>query len=171
MNETVNLILDTFDQFSDKQQPVEFDHWFNYLAFDIVGEVVFSQRFGFIKGGKDIGGSIANSRSLNAYITAAAGYFQWLHDLTLGNPLLSKLSLPPNNHVFDTAMAALRRRETNPYARNDMVEHGKRTLKKRPDRMMITHLQTVVTGTVGAGADTVSAAQQSFVYHMLRKPQ
>ncbi|KAL4816232.1 cytochrome P450 [Aspergillus spinulosporus] len=147
MNETISLMLDRFDQFSDKQQPVEFDHWFNYLAFDIVGEVVFSQRFGFIEGGKDIDGSIANLRSLNAYITAA-GYFQWLHDLTLGNPLLSKLNLLPNNHVFDTATAALRRH-----------------------RMTITHLQAVATGTVGAGADTVSAALQSFVYHMLRKPQ
>ncbi|KAL4733347.1 cytochrome P450 [Aspergillus similis] len=170
MTEVVSLMLDRFDQFSDQQQPVEFDHWFNYLAFDIVDEVVFSQRFGFIEGGKDIGGSIANSRSLNAYITAA-GYFQWLHDLTLGNPLLSKLNLLPNNHVFDTTMAALRRRETNPHARNDMVEHWKRTLKEHPDQMTITHLQAVATATVGAGADTISAALQSFVYHMLRKPQ
>ena len=68
-------------------------------------------------------------------------------------------------------MAALHRRETNPHARNDMVEHWKRTLKEHSDRMMITHLQAVATGTVGAGTDTVSAALQSFVYHMLRKPQ
>ncbi|KAL4981317.1 cytochrome P450 [Aspergillus falconensis] len=170
MNAMVSLLLDRFDQFSDSQQPVELDHWFNYLAFDIVGEVVFSQRFGFLESGKDIGGSIANSRSLNVYITAA-GYFQWLHNLTLGNPLLSILNLLPNNHVFDTAMAALHRRETNPHARNDMVEHWKRTLKEHPDRMTITDLQAAATGTVGAGADTVSAALQSFVYHMLRKPQ
>lgn len=83
MNETISLMLDKFDQFFDKQQSVEFGHWFNYLAFDIVGEVVFSQRFGFINGGKDRGDSIANSRTLNAYITAA-GYLQWLHNLTLG---------------------------------------------------------------------------------------
>ncbi|KAL3433256.1 cytochrome P450 [Aspergillus tetrazonus] len=151
MNEMISLMLDKFDQFSDKQQSVEFDHWFNYLAFDIVGEVVFSQRFGFIKGGKDMGDSIANSRTLNAYITAA-GYLQWLHNLTLG-------------------LYSLHRRETNPHARNDMVEHWKRTLREHSDRMMITHLQAVATGTVGAGADTVNAALQSFVYHMLRKPQ
>ncbi|KAL4755323.1 cytochrome P450 [Aspergillus terricola var. indicus] len=148
----------------------KFDHCFNYFAFDIVGEVVFSQRFGFIEAGKDLGGSIAKSRSLNAYI-AAAGYFKWLHDLILGNPLLSKLNLLPNNHVFDTAMAALRRRETNPHTRNDMVEHWKRAFKEHPDRMTLTPLQAAATGTVGAGADTVSAALQSFVYHMLRKPQ
>ncbi|KAL5001073.1 cytochrome P450 [Aspergillus recurvatus] len=170
MNDMVSLMLEKFDQFSDNQQPVEFDHWFNYLAFDIVGEAVFSQHFGFLESGKDIGGSIANSRSLNVYITAA-GYFQWLHNLTLGNPLLSKLNLLPNNHVFDTAMAALRRREANPHARNDMVEHWKRTLKEHPDRMQVTDLLAAATGTVGAGADTVSAALQSFVYHMLRKPQ
>ncbi|KAL4762796.1 cytochrome P450 [Aspergillus foveolatus] len=146
MNETINLMLDKFDHFSGKQQPFEFDHWFNYLAFDIVGEVVFSQRFSFIENGKDIGGSIANSRSLNAYITAA-GYFQWLHKLTLGNPLLSKLNLLPNKYVFNTAMAALHRRETNPHARNDMVEHWKRTLKEHSDGMTITHVQAVATGT------------------------
>ncbi|RDW58561.1 cytochrome P450 [Aspergillus mulundensis] len=170
INAMVELMLDRFDQFSETQELVEFDKWFNYLAFDIGGEVVFSQRFGFLESGTDIGGAIANNRSLNAYIVAA-GYFQWLHNLTLGNPLLSKLNLLPNNHVFDTAMAALRRREANPDARNDMVEHWKRTMREHPDRMTIIDFQAAATGTIGAAADTVSAALQSFVYHMLRKPQ
>jgi hypothetical protein len=92
------LMIGRFNEFSDNKEPVTFDEWFNYLAFDVIGEVVFSESFGFLKTGKDLGSSIANSRSLNAYI-AAAGYFQWLHNLTLGNPLLSKLNLMPNNHL------------------------------------------------------------------------
>ncbi|KAL4907067.1 hypothetical protein BDW74DRAFT_190058 [Aspergillus multicolor] len=166
----IQIMLNRFDQFAEKQELVEFDKWFNYLAFDIAGEVVFSHRFGFLESGRDIGGAIANNRSLNAYIVAA-GYFQWLHNLTLGNSLLSKLNLLPNNHVYDTAMAALHRRESNPDARHDMVEHWKRTLKVHPDRMTIIDFQAAATSTIGAAADTVSAALQSFVYHMLRKPQ
>ncbi|KAL4784109.1 cytochrome P450 [Aspergillus varians] len=167
---TIGLMLDKFDQFSENREVVAFDYWFNFLAFDIVGEVVFSERFGFLESGKDLGGSISNSRSLNAYI-AAAGYFQWLHNLTLGNPLLSKLDLMPNNHLFDTTTAALERRQANPHPRNDMIEHWKRTLEEHPERMTIIDLQATATGTVGAGADTISGALQSFVYHMLRKPQ
>ncbi|KAJ0412965.1 cytochrome P450 [Aspergillus carlsbadensis] len=166
----IRLMIERFDQFSDDQEPVALDEWFNYLAFDVIGEVVFSESFGFLKSGQDLGSSIANSRSLNAYI-AAAGYFQWLHNLTLGNPLLSKLNLMPNNHLFDTTMAALKRRQANPEHRNDMVEHWKTTLAKYPQRMTITDLHATATGTVGAGADTISGALQSFVYHMLRNPQ
>jgi cytochrome P450 len=166
----IRLMLARFDTFSDDRKPVAFDEWFNYLAFDVIGEVVFSESFGLLKTGQDLGSSIANSRSLNAYI-AAAGYFQWLHNLTLGNPLLSKLNLMPNNHLFDTTMEALKRRQANPEHRNDMVEHWKTTLARHPQRMIITDLHATATGTVGAGADTISGALQSFVYHMLRKPQ
>ncbi|KAL3481341.1 cytochrome P450 [Aspergillus californicus] len=166
----VGLMLDKFDEFADKKAMVEFDLWFNFLAFDVIGEVIFSESFGFLKSGKDLGGSIANSRGLNAYI-AAAGYLQWLHNLTVGNTLLSKYDLLPNNHLFDTTMAALQRRQANPDHRNDMIEHWMRTVKEHPERMTIIDLQAAATGSVGAGADTVSGAMQAFVYHMLRKPQ
>jgi len=170
MDSIIQLMLSKFDQFAEKQEPVELDYWFNFLAFDIIGEVVFSESFGFLESGKDLGGSIGNSRALNAYI-AAAGYFQWLHNLTLGNSLLSKYNLMPNNHLFDTTMAALQRRQANPSPRNDMIEHWKKTLEQHPERMTIIDLQATATGTVGAGADTISGALQSFVYHMLRKPE
>ncbi|KAL4938329.1 hypothetical protein BDV06DRAFT_201108 [Aspergillus oleicola] len=170
MDAMISLMLSRFDQFATKHELVDLDYWFNFLAFDIVGEVVFSEGFGFLESGKDLGGSIANSRSLNAYI-AAAGYFQWLHNLTLGNPLLTKLNLMPNNHLFDTTMAALQRRQSNLRPRNDMIEHWKKTLQEHPERMTMTDLQATATGTVGAGADTISAALQSFVYHIIRKPQ
>jgi cytochrome P450 len=68
-------------------------------------------------------------------------------------------------------MAALKRRQANPEHRNDMVEHWKTTLARHPQRMTITDLHATATGTVGAGADTISGALQSFVYHTLRKPQ
>ncbi|KAL4789126.1 cytochrome P450 [Aspergillus venezuelensis] len=168
MDAMVKLMLKRFDQFAAKQELINLDYWFNFLAFDIVGEVVFSESFGFLESGKDLGGSIANSRSLNAYIVAA-GYFQWLHNLTLGNPMLTKLDLMPNNHLFDTTMAALQRRQSNPNPRNDMIEHWKKTLQEHPERMTMTDLQATATGTVGAGADTISGALQSFVYHMLRE--
>ena len=169
MDSMIQLMLSKFDQFAERQEPVKLDYWFNFLAFDIIGEVVFSESFGFLESGKDLGGSIGNSRALNAYI-AAAGYFQWLHNITLGNSLLSKYNLMPNNHLFDTTMAALQRRQANPSPRNDMIEHWKKTLEQHPERMTIIDLQATATGTVGAGADTISGALQSFVYHMLRKP-
>ena len=169
IDDTVKLLLGHLDTCAAVQQPVELDKWFNYLAFDIIGEVTFSKRFGFLEQGADIGGAISNSKALNAYIVLA-GFFQTLHNWTLGNPILTKYKILPMGHIFDTTMRAISERLQNPRARYDMIEHWKKTLNDHPDRMSMRDLQAAATGTVGAGADTIATSLQSFVYHLCKNP-
>ena len=170
IDSTIELLEKRWDELSQENKPVEFDKWFNYMAFDIVGEVTFSSRFGFLESGRDIGGAIANSRVLTLYVTIA-GYFQWLHRLTLGNPLIAYFNLTPSQHIFDTCLTAVNARRKNPNTRMDMMEQWLGTLKAHPDRFEEKELHAVATATIGAGADTISATLQAFWYNLLRQPQ
>ncbi|KAL2787917.1 cytochrome P450 [Aspergillus keveii] len=148
---------------------VHLDKWFNYFAFDVVGEVTFSQSFGFVKAGNDIGSAIANARKLALYVSIM-GHYVWFHNLTIGNPLMSTLGLIPASHLFDTCVAAIDTRKKNPEARNDMMERWLNARNTYPDRMTDNDVFAAAAANVGAGAETVSASLQALVYYLLRNP-
>ena len=170
IDDVIGLLEERLDQLSDSNTPVEFDKWFNYMAFDIIGEVTFSKRFGFLDKGMDVGGAIANTRILTAYISVMA-HLQWLHRLTLGNPIISYLGLEPNQHIFDTAKEAVSARQANDFARTDMIEQWKISRRNHPERMAEQEIQDVATATIGAGADTISATLQAFFYYLFKHPK
>jgi hypothetical protein len=153
-----------------ENKPVESDKWFNYLAFDAISEVTFSKAFGFLETGTDVGGSIENSRILTFYV-AVMGYFQIIHRLTLGNPLIRKLDLTPSQHIFDTVRRAVTARKSNPDKRADMLEQWMLQLREHPERFEENELYGVSNGTVGVSANTISATLQAFWYYHLRSPQ
>ncbi|PYH94298.1 cytochrome P450 [Aspergillus ellipticus CBS 707.79] len=166
----LTLLEDQFDQLIAAGQPVEFDRWFNYFAFDVVGEVTFSSPFRFLETGTDIRNAIANTRALALYI-AIMGHYVWLHNLTLGNPLLSRLGLQPSSHIFDTCLAALDQRKKNSAVRLDMMERWLHVRREYPDRMDEAEVFGAAVANIGAGADTTSATLQAFFYYLLRNPQ
>ncbi|KKY18428.1 putative benzoate 4-monooxygenase cytochrome p450 [Phaeomoniella chlamydospora] len=155
----VDAILDTmekqFDRLTKQGKPIEFDKWFNYFAFDVVGEVTFSKAFRFVETGTDIRNAISNTRALALYI-AIMGHYVWLHNWTLGNPLLSRLALDERNK--------------NPAVRNDMMERWLGVRRQYPDRMAESEIFGAAVANIGAGADTASGTLQGLFYFLLRNP-
>lgn len=168
VDSTITLLLDWLDQHADEHKPIHLNDFFTYTTFDIVGETLFSQPFGFLREGKDIGGAIANSLAQNIYV-AVGGYMQWIL-LLLSNPFVTWLNILPFGHIIDTAMGAIKEREKNPDARFDVVQHWFKYLAQHPDRMNPREIQSAATNAVAAGADTVACGLQAFVYHMIRRP-
>ena len=168
VSRTIEMLLGWLDKHAASGEPMHLDKFFTYTAFDVVGEVVFSKQFGFLKEGEDIGSSISNSLALNAY-AAVGGFFQpW--NMIVANPFVTWLQVMPMGHLFNTTMVAIGERERNPDARFDIAAHWFKTLKQHPERMQLRDIHAQATTSVGAGADTVSCGLQAFVYHMLRHP-
>ena len=165
----IELLGTRLTELSEAHRPVEFDKWFNYFAFDVIGEVTFSTPFGFLESRTDVGGSIQNTRILTVYV-AVIGYFLTIHRWTLGNPWIGKLGLTPAQHIFDTVRRAVAAREKNPEVRTDMLEQWMNSMKANPERFDENEMYGVANATVGAGADTVSATLQAFWYYMIRTP-
>jgi cytochrome P450 len=170
VDDSIRLLKARLVGFSNSQNEIHLDHWFNYLAFDVLGEIIFSRAFGFLEAGMDLGGSIANSKALTLYITLA-GFFQGIHRLTLGNPILSDRKLMPTQHIFDTTLRAIESRKRNTEVRKDILSVWMQQRAADPDKFSKKELYGCVNMTVGAGADTVSASLQSFFYHLIRHPK
>lgn len=167
IDSALQLLESRLDQFSAQNKPVRFEEWLNYLAFDILGEVTFSQSFGFLEAGKDIGRTVANNIFLRLYLSIM-GHFPWAHDYLLANPWIEYFNLTPSMHVFDTCVAALDTRSKNDEVRKDMLEQWKYQLKKHPERMEEKEIMANAVANLGAGSDTMSSATQAFVYLMIR---
>lgn len=165
---TIEQLLDWMDRYAEEQKPMELDLFFSYTAFDVIGEVLFSRPFGFIKKGEDIDGTLHVGQPINAY-AAVAGYVgKWHH--VLANPITSDLGLLPTGFLFKTAMAAVAERQKNPDSRYDVVAHWLRTMQEHPERLTTNDLHANLITNVGAGSDATSSSLQSFVYHMTRHP-
>lgn len=52
MNETIELMEQRLSELSQKTQQVDLGQWLNFLAWDLLGEVMFSSRFGFLDEGQ-----------------------------------------------------------------------------------------------------------------------
>jgi len=166
----IELFESRLDQMSQMGEKVQLDRWFNFCAFDVVGEITFSKRFGFVEQGRDIGGAIANSRKLVLYISLI-GHAYWLHGILLGNPIIGWLNLQPSNHVFDTCLAAVEARKKNEKVRKDMMEQWLEQRRTHPDRMQEKEILAAAVSNIAAGADTISTTLQSIFYYLLRNPK
>lgn len=133
VDDLIRLLESRFDHCIRTGQAVELDKWFNFFAFDAVGEVTFSQSFRFLETGTDVRNACANTEKLRVYV-AAMGHYVWFHHWTLGNPLLSRLGLQPSSHIFDTCLDAFARRKKNPEVRKDMVAEWYRAHHQSPNR-------------------------------------
>lgn len=63
----VEPLLEWLDSYASSKKPMDLSRFLSFATFDVIGEVIFSTRFGFLEQGKDIGNAIDNSLSLNAY--------------------------------------------------------------------------------------------------------
>ncbi|KAF7715240.1 Uncharacterized protein PECH_008736 [Penicillium ucsense] len=169
IDNVLSVLRTRFDELCKSGAPVEFQNWFSYYAFDVLGEVTFSKSFGFVESGSDIRNAIANTGALVYYI-ALMGNYIWFHNLTLGNPLFSWLGLQPNSHIFDTCLIAVDDRKNNPKVRHDMMQRWLDTRAAYPDRLSERDVFAAAVANIGAGAETVSTAAQTVLYNLLRNP-
>ncbi|KUI53743.1 Pisatin demethylase [Cytospora mali] len=168
IDEMISLFLGWMDKFAESREPMNLRMFFSFTTSDIIGELLFSQPFGFLSQGKDIGNAIANSIPLSAY-AAVMGFFGWTHTLFVANPLVTWLRILPMGHLYDHAVQAIDKRIANKDARFDLISHWFKSLERNPD-MTVRDIYAKATSDVGAGLDTVTIGLSSFVYHMIRHP-
>ncbi|KAK0617794.1 benzoate 4-monooxygenase cytochrome P450 [Bombardia bombarda] len=167
VDSVVDMFLAYLDNASQSRAPFDLDKYLTFTAFDVVGEMLFSKQFGFLREDRDVGSAIANGIALNIY-AATMGFFRWVHVVLVGNPVMTKLGLLPMGHLYDTTVRALDERLDSRDSRFDCVAHWFKAIDKSPDQVKLRDVYAIATGAVGAGSDTVSGGLQAFVYYMIR---
>ena len=168
MNKTIQLLEHRLEELGRQKKPFEFGLWLHFLTWDIMGEVMFSTRFGFLDQGRDIDNSINNNFGLAVYVTLTS-YARWVHAILLGNPILRWLDFQPKEHTFNTTVKAIAARQKNAEAKVDMVEQWMGQQARYPDRMTEKDVLTAAISTLGAGGETVGSVLQAFFYFLLKE--
>ncbi|KAJ4988549.1 cytochrome p450 [Stagonosporopsis vannaccii] len=176
-------------RFADKAGPAgvaDFGTWLHYYAFDVIGELTFSKRLGFIDQGKDIEGIIGTLEKMLDYF-AIVGQIPWLDRLFFKNPIL----LWCNDHgVVDTTspvavfakarMASRLEKDTQSgnvteqkttQLRKDFLDRFLEANRKDPSFISDERVLALTVANIFAGADTTAITLRTVFYFLLKNPE
>ncbi|KAL9114983.1 MAG: hypothetical protein Q9227_001226 [Pyrenula ochraceoflavens] len=178
LNQTNNLFV--------KQNKVcDFAEWLQYLAFDVIGQITYSKRHGFIDTGKDVDGMVGYLGKLFSYV-APIGQIPSLDLLFLKNPILRLLDrYGIANFSFAVATFAKVRMterlreieenkekgvETPSIGRGDLLSMFLKAKEDRPDFMTDERVLTMAVSMAFAGSETTAISLAAVFYYLLRNP-
>ncbi|CEI60005.1 unnamed protein product [Fusarium venenatum] len=157
----------------------DFGAWLQFYAFDVIGELTFSKRLGFVERGDDIDNIIRDLESFLNYVSWI-GQIPFLDNLFIKNPI--KIWMVKNGFLNSSAPVA-------EFARKHLVERQKEEesgLEKTPRRDFLNRFkeahrkdpefiteQLVLALTVAnmfAGSDTTGITLRAVFYYLLKDP-
>ncbi|KAH7171270.1 cytochrome P450 [Dactylonectria macrodidyma] len=157
------------DLFAQSRTPVDLASWLQYYAFDVIGQITFSQPFGFMSEGMDVQDCIAKlERYLvhGALFTVMPEYWSLYY---VGMMLLSKIGLayPPGLGVFNEFVG------NQIQSRLQRGDEGRADFVSRLQKMGRTEptIWRSCFANVAAGSDTTAISLRSIMYFLLRSPQ
>ncbi|KAL8829343.1 MAG: hypothetical protein Q9191_002072 [Dirinaria sp. TL-2023a] len=179
----VNSTMDYFFQrldalFADGNAVCNLAFWLQAFAFDVIGEITFSRRMGFLEKGKDIEGIMA---SIWKYFFRAAPVTQmpWLDLVWTKNPIKQRLRRAKPNPIVAFATARAQERQSQmekaPSAKQavenkDFLSRFLEVIQK--DKQIPPFALTAwTTSNVTAGSDTTAILLRSIFYSLMRHPQ
>ncbi|KAH7419745.1 pisatin demethylase [Cadophora sp. MPI-SDFR-AT-0126] len=165
---------------------LDFGTWLQYYAFDVIGELTFSKRLGFVDQGKDIDGVISVlERMLNYF--AVVGQAPWLDRVFLKNPLM--LWCAEKGFVDTTSPVAVFARsrmasrlsgsddskhqdeEKASPARRDFLDRFLAANKKDPEFISDQRVLALTVANVFAGSDTTAITLRAVFYFLMKHPE
>ena len=170
-------IDDAVAHFSKKMQArldqkIDMGLFVHLFAFDIIGEVTFSKRLGFMDAGSDNG----FFAQIETVLRSAAWVGQiptlyWMHDYL--SPIIgNQLGIAARHGLLrDFASQEVESRKTVGSNHKDILGKLLEVQKERPDEMNDANVLSMATTNVSAGSDSTAISLRSIIYHLLKNPK
>ncbi|EWC46032.1 hypothetical protein DRE_04825 [Drechslerella stenobrocha 248] len=175
VNSTTDLFLKKLEELSG--QTIDFAAWLQYYAFDVIGEMTFSRRFGFLEHGDDFAGIIQSLRDLTPI--QILGQIPWV-DTYFRKPYFKYQPKPLTSPVVKITMSHMQERlkKVRYDDKEFLSENGRRDFLSRflaarqayPDVVDDFRVIAYTTTNIVAGSDSTAITLRAIFYHLLRNP-
>ncbi|KAK0667055.1 cytochrome P450 [Cercophora samala] len=191
---TIRFFLRRLDEAATKdEQTVDLGTWLQWFAFDVMGEITFSKRLGFLDEARDVDGIMGGIQKVFKYASGVSdirnfdagmstltvpkiGQMPWLDSILAKNPLARFL---PEGSSPIVAFALARARE-----RSNISEVEKTTTHHNTKDFMSRFLEAKeknpavpdwfvtawATSNVLAGSDTTAIMMRAIIYFLIKHP-
>ncbi|KAL4900216.1 hypothetical protein BDW74DRAFT_170980 [Aspergillus multicolor] len=185
VDSSADLFMARLSEFADTNTTFNLGTWFQFYAFDVIGQITYGERFGFLDKGTDIDGTIAALQNLMTYSSLIGIYHEW-HS-TLFGPLshFSWSGAGGRAYIMRYVTEKIARYSTQQTANENKKKHSdieagnapqtfleKMLLARDKDPEKVTDYHVFMMGlsNVIAGSDTTAISLSGIMYHLLRNP-
>ncbi|KAK3680865.1 cytochrome P450 [Podospora appendiculata] len=188
VDSTIRFLLQRLDetQQGDPSGSVDLGTWLQWFAFDVMGEITFSKRLGFLDEGRDIEGimgSIWDGLVKVSYL----GQMPWLELIWLKNPYVNRLRKAKNSPIVSFGQQRARERanvkpqdgsegpEEPPsagagYNSKDFLSRFLDIRAKDPGAIPEWYITVWTQSNMFAGSDTTAIMLRTIIYHLIKNP-
>lgn len=176
------LLQEKLGRFADEgEKDINLSHWLQCYAFDVIGNMTFSKRFGFLDNGEDISG-ILQALDEAMRFGALIGIIPSVHRVIFVMLDYFKAGGPAGlvhliSYVTDRIAERTKARTNKGVSldENNKVAHDflyKMLLENErdPERMTPYHVFMMSLSNVFAGADTTAVSISAIMYYLMQKP-
>ncbi|KAH7322542.1 cytochrome P450 [Stachybotrys elegans] len=172
---TIEAFMEQLDKRFVKTRAVcDWGLWLQYFAFDVVGEITFSTRLGFLEHGKDIDGIMDSIWRWFQYV-AVVGQIPWVDYLWVKNPIVSRLRPASWSPMVAFAVKQQNEREAKmaagePVNSKDFLSRFLAAMEKDPS-IPKWALTAWTSSNVLAGSDTTAIFLRTLFKNLGEHPQ